>query len=99
MPNPALTAVLPLPNGFQDNPTRGSKLRSVGFANNGLPRWGLASVILRSVLSRLRLVLAGMRLVLHRARLAFLDLAKHGFDVNHRCAVNRFDRTDSETIL
>lgn len=50
-------------------------------------------------IGRLRLVLGVMRLVLHRPHLAFLDLAEHGFDVNHRCAVNRFDRTDSETIL
>lgn len=50
-------------------------------------------------LGRLGLVLGGMKLVLHRAHLAFLDLAEHGFDVNHRSAVNRFDRTDSETIL
>ena len=30
---------------------------------------------------------------------SFSGLAEHGFDINHRCAVNRFERTDSETIL
>ena len=34
MPNPPRSNVLP-PRGFQANPTRGSKFRSVGFANNG----------------------------------------------------------------
>ena len=31
--------------------------------------------------------------------ITFLDLAEHGFDVNHRCAVNRFDGPDPQAVL
>ena len=49
MPNPARTAVLPLPKGSKEKPIRGKKSLSVGLSKNGLPRWTCASVMLRSV--------------------------------------------------
>src|ERR1700693_5755295 len=44
IPNPPRIAVLPLRKGSQENPTRGSKSRKDGFANNGDPVTGVASV-------------------------------------------------------
>src|SRR5579863_9044577 len=45
-PKPPRTEVLPLWNGSQAKPTRGSKLRRVGFEKNGEPRKGVVSVTL-----------------------------------------------------
>src|ERR1700719_3843465 len=44
MPKPPRIAVLPLRKGSQENPTRGSKSRKEGLANNGDPVTGVASV-------------------------------------------------------
>src|ERR1700732_5395854 len=42
MPKPPRTAVLALPKGSHENPTRGSKSRNDGLANNGEPVTGAA---------------------------------------------------------
>src|ERR1700732_1017089 len=44
IPKPPRTAVLPLRNGSHQKPTRGSKSRKDGLANNGEPSTGAASV-------------------------------------------------------
>src|SRR5487761_50965 len=49
IPKPARTEVLPVLNGSQANPIRGSKFRSVGLWNNGLPLNCVAPVRLCSV--------------------------------------------------
>src|ERR1700731_942712 len=46
VPKPPRTEVLPVRNGSQAKPTRGSKLRRVGFEKNGEPRKGVVSVTL-----------------------------------------------------
>src|ERR1700681_3613609 len=45
IPKPPRRAVLPLWNGSQANPTRGSKLRYVGFDIKGEPRCSVESVM------------------------------------------------------